>query len=251
MTSKKSPTQIDVWHADTARLTKYDRQHLLKLLPVVEQQRYKNISHPRRRHEFLLGRAMVRQQFSLRYGVSPQEWHIKPNENGKPKIYANPIRIDFSISHSSGVVTCAVSEHGSLGLDIEQVSTKRDIDSIAGRIFNITEQNWFDQRDKQIKLKRFYRLWTLKEAWAKSTGAGIGAILQGVDLIDANTVRQPFDDDNFGFFCNAENLGTSDHWLCHFELLENMAGAIALKKENDWQPPILHLHDFIYPHSIE
>ncbi len=250
MTNNDSPMKISVWYADSRKLSENETRQLLTLLPSSEQQRYDSIKLPRRRNEFLVGRAMVRQQLASHYDQPPQHWEIIPNKNGKPKITAGPIRPDFSISHSRGVVACAIVDSGPLGIDIEHINYKRDIDAIARKIFNPTEQTWFNQK-KALKTNRFYQLWTLKEAWAKATEKGINAILCGTDLMHPDTTQKTFNEENFTFFCPHKDKAISNYWLCHFTLAKHFICGVVLNKNNEDKIPILTLHNYIVKNRTE
>lgn len=236
---------IDVHYANTAALNSCNIPDYLALLSSTEQQRYQEIKLPRRRSEFLLGRAMLRQQLSSRYGTSPQNWPIEPNNNGKPKLIDGSIRPDFSISHSKGLVACAITTHGPLGLDIEQINPNRNIKTLAARIFNTAERAWFDHPDTAIRTARFYQLWTLKEAWAKATETGVGAILKGVDLMAEQTKVQLFNQDNKAFFHSDETSNTANYWLCSFDLENKFAASLALDRAKNPTTPQLTLRNFL------
>ena len=61
---------------------------------------------------------------------------------------------------------------------------KTDIGKIAGRFFSIGEQKLVDEGGTDT----FYRLWTMKEAYAKFTGRGIGEVLAGTDVTQLQNV---------------------------------------------------------------
>jgi len=237
--------QISVWYADSTQLSKGEEKRLIALLSPPEKQRYHDIKLPRRRNEFLLGRAMVREQLCSRYGQQAQSWQIKPNDNGKPEITAGPIRPNFSISHSKGIVVCTIAERGPLGIDVEYIDPKRDLNTIATEIFNATEQQWFNQKNRPLKRRRFYQLWTLKEAWAKATGVGIGAILRGADLMQTGAPPQGFSEETSAFFCSDNSGEILNYWLCHFILSKDFVCGIALHRNSEEQPPKLTIHNYV------
>ncbi len=91
------------------------------------------------------------------YSVSP---------SGKPYVEGNPVY--FSISHSGNMVFCALSEFP-IGVDIEQI---RPIPEKAWRrIFTENELNYISSAEhEQEKTRRFFTLWTRKEAIFKVQG---------------------------------------------------------------------------------
>lgn len=245
MENKSNPVQISVWHADSTQLSEVEKNQLIALLSPSEQQRYHDIKLPRRRNEFLLGRAMVREQLCSRYDQQAQSWQIEPNDNGKPEVTAGSIRPNFSISHSKGIVVCTIAECGPLGIDVEYIDSKRDLNTIAAEVFNATEQQWFNQKNRSLKRRRFYQLWTLKEAWAKATGVGIGAILRGADLMQTSASLQGFSEEKSAFFCSGNSGVISNYWLCHFILSKDFVCGIALHRNNEELPPKLTIHNYV------
>ncbi len=91
------------------------------------------------------------------YSVSP---------SGKPYVEGNSVY--FSISHSDNIVFCALSEFP-IGVDIERI---RPITKSAWkRIFTDSELDYLSSsRNEAEKLRRFFTLWTRKEAVFKIDG---------------------------------------------------------------------------------
>ena len=77
-----------------------------------------------------------------------------------------------SLTHTAGAVAVAVAAEGKVGVDVEVLT--RDIDPRDGfrRFFTDAEWTWIHQAETTA---RFLRLWTLKEAWSKAIGLGLGA----------------------------------------------------------------------------
>ena len=56
--------------------------------------------------------------------------------------------------------------------------------SVAKRFFSETEYHWiYDTENVSVQAERFFRLWTLKEAYAKATGNGIAAEIYAASYI--------------------------------------------------------------------
>lgn len=97
-------------------------------------------------------------------------------ENGAP--YLTGCDLCVSISHSGELVACAVSEQP-VGIDIEQVKA---IDLQITRHVCTPEEKTAIFGDAPVPegicrdermLRRFYEIWTAKEAWFKKQGTGI------------------------------------------------------------------------------
>ena len=98
------------------------------------------------------------------------DYEIAYNSQGKP--YFLLFReIFFNISHSSNYVACVIGDRP-VGIDIEKAREGRQ--NLAKRFFDISEAEWIKECDSD---ERFFRIWTLKEAYGKATGQGVLDIL--------------------------------------------------------------------------
>lgn len=111
----------------------------------------------------------------LEYAVSQQfPWVVHPlaisvAEGGKPYLVSEP-GIHFSLSHSGGWAVCAVSDHP-VGVDIEQCEPGRR--DVAARFFHPEEVRHLNTLLPSARDDAFYKLWTLKESFVKTTGRGL------------------------------------------------------------------------------
>ncbi|APC97704.1 4'-phosphopantetheinyl transferase family protein [Francisella frigiditurris] len=89
-------------------------------------------------------------------------------ESGKPTLINK--ELEFSISHTSEYIIMSVAKD-EIGVDIEQVRDKRNLEKIAFRFFSKLE---YEQLRQSSNYKNdFFVLWTLKEAEVKKSGLGI------------------------------------------------------------------------------
>lgn len=97
-----------------------------------------------------------------------KDFTLEYGKNGKP--YISDTDIYFNLSHSENTVMCAVSDM-EIGCDAEKVT---DIDlEIAKRFFHRAEYEILAECTDTEKCDMFFRLWTLKESFVKSTGLGM------------------------------------------------------------------------------
>lgn len=97
-----------------------------------------------------------------------KDFTLEYGKNGKP--YISDKDIYFNLSHSENTVMCAVSDM-EIGCDAEKVA---DIDlEIAKRFFHRAEYEMLAECTDTEKCDMFFRLWTLKESFVKSTGLGM------------------------------------------------------------------------------
>lgn len=90
-------------------------------------------------------------------------------EGGKPYLINEP-NVHFSLSHSAGWAVCALSDHP-VGVDIERCEPGRR--DVASRFFHKDEVRYLNSLLPSMRDDAFYKLWTLKESFVKSTGRGL------------------------------------------------------------------------------
>lgn len=107
---------------------------------------------------------------------------ILRTHNGKP--YVDIEGVHFSISHTDGLVVCAVSDLP-VGVDCEKLTRKTDvrIDSFANRYFTKNEKALLSSSDN--KRLAFFKIWCGKEATIKKLGGTI-AYLKRIDTTEEN-----------------------------------------------------------------
>ena len=95
---------------------------------------------------------------------------VKAGERGKPYLFQYP-DIHFNISHSGRAAVCAVGKNV-LGVDVELVRpVKRPS---FRRILTEGERQRLDHCPAKERDREFFRIWTLKESYAKALGSGLG-----------------------------------------------------------------------------
>lgn len=97
---------------------------------------------------------------------------ISYKENKKP--YFENENIYFNLSHSNTKVMCAISNK-EIGCDVEAINNdKKDIIKIAKKYFTNNEYDFIiSAQNEDEQIKRFFRLWTLKESFIKNVGLGL------------------------------------------------------------------------------
>jgi 4'-phosphopantetheinyl transferase len=149
----------------------------------------------------LLVRALLRAELARHYPAPAAVWQILRDESGAPRLAdaggTSPPYI--SLSHSGDRVACAISAEDPIGVDIESIRADRPVAALAEAAFGPVEA----AAVARIGSAEFYRLWTLREALAKATGAGFGLLVNRVDLVppesEAPERRQCFDGRDWRF----------------------------------------------------
>ncbi|MEI6950386.1 4'-phosphopantetheinyl transferase superfamily protein [Paraflavisolibacter sp. H34] len=145
----------------------------LHRLPLSLQQRNGRYKRWQDRHTHLLGKLLLLDGLK-RYGY-PDDCleQLQYNPFGRPFLPGAP---DFNISHSGGLVVCALTPGGRLGIDCEKVrpldfTTVRDVMSAA---------QWEEIYRAADPLRAFFRLWVIKESVAKAEEKGLNLCLPAI-----------------------------------------------------------------------
>ena len=101
---------------------------------------------------------------------------IEAGKTGKPYLASSP-QLEFNISHTKNAVVAALSDKP-VGVDVERIR-QTDI-SLACDIFTENEFMYLNS-DEEGRLRRFFDLWTKKEALIKHNGDGLPDNLKTID----------------------------------------------------------------------
>jgi len=117
-------------------------------------------------------RILVRGILSDILDVPPMALDFVEGPHGRPGLRPGTARLDFNASRSRNWVGLLVTDGTACGLDVEDVSRKADYLSIA-RAFAPEERALLEEASVEERRRRFFALWTLKEATLKALGAGL------------------------------------------------------------------------------
>ncbi len=151
------------------------RDRYLPLLSPEEHERMARLVFERDRHRFLLTRALVRTMLSRYAKVAPADWQFIANVHGRPEILDRPAGVPdlrFNISHTDGLIACAVTIGREVGVDVEHVG-RRLTQDIASRSFAPAEVEHLRSLPDEEQERVFFDYWTLKEAYIKARGFGL------------------------------------------------------------------------------
>jgi 4'-phosphopantetheinyl transferase len=177
-----APGQVDIWLTSLARGVSGELQLAYQqLLSASERERWQRflVEGPRLQH--LVARALVRTTLS-RYAAVPEDaWQFEPNRYGRPYVSQPTAFRDlyFNLSHTDGLVACAVSRSSDIGVDVENIQRDLDILALAPSVFAPTEVASVRQSSPDDRSDYFFSYWTLKEAYIKARGMGLSLALDG------------------------------------------------------------------------
>ena len=151
------------------------RERYLTLLSADEHARMARLVFERDRRRFLLTRALVRTMLSRYAAVAPQDWTFMANVHGRPELLDRPDGVPdlrFNISHTEGLIACAVTIGREVGVDVEHVGRRLTRD-VPARFFAPREVADLNAVPEPERDRMFFDYWTLKEAYIKARGFGL------------------------------------------------------------------------------
>ena len=208
----------EVWVRHTGEVSPGELAAWTTVLSSAELARAERFRSTEDRRDYIAAHALTRAALSREAGIMPADWTLLPDPRGKPAVtgpQGGTPPLSFSLSHTRGLVACAVTRGGQIGVDVERLDRGADARAIADRFFSAEEAAMLRQCPDSDRSCRFVELWTLKEAWLKGEGGGLSL---GLDTCIFSL------DGSSGIYFSSGQIG----W--HFLLLatQSPAGRIAL-----------------------
>ena len=154
-------------------------QKLELILSPDEKLRAHRFKYQRHRRRYIVRHAILRKILGKYTGCNPSQLQFLYEQMGKPVLVSNGnIELpSFNLSGSNEIAG-AVTLKGSVGVDIEFINPNTDWESLAKHFFSVNEYKTILSFAPDQRQNAFFDLWTLKEAYLKATGEGIGGLEQ-------------------------------------------------------------------------
>ncbi len=168
------PSTTHIWHVDL-KLTDSDFHQLKDYLNPEEQQRLQRYTHQRAQQQFLATRGRLKQLLASYTGIAPSDIQFETGQYGKPRLAGTTIDdgLVFNVSHSDAMALIVISTNCALGIDIERIHSRHNLQGMAQRCFSNQELSSWNQLTEPHKTTQFYAYWCAKEAFLKATGRGL------------------------------------------------------------------------------
>ena len=153
-----------------------------ELLSVQEQEKAARFRFVRDKNSYIITHAVLRSILGVHLDSQPAEIEFISNDFGKPSLAEKYKKINFNLSHSSGLSALAFSTGSEIGVDVEKIDPEFDFNLIAKAHFSRAENSFIHEVPGKER-ERFYIVWTRKEALLKAVGTGIG------DYLDVEVFR--------------------------------------------------------------
>jgi 4'-phosphopantetheinyl transferase len=186
---------VHVHYCFTHAITDDEHGASLEVLSADERARASRFVFAPDARAFVAAHALVRRALSLYVDVAPPRWVLTQNSYGKPRLFDTPDgeSLQFNLSHTRGLVACAVARRSELGIDVEPIQTRVAPLELAQRFFSpaeVAELRACVDQDRQI---RFVEIWTLKEAFIKALGLGLSHPLDSFSFRRDDPARVGFE----------------------------------------------------------
>lgn len=176
MTLSLAPNEAHIWLVNPQSIT--DEALLQSYFPLMneaESTQQQRFLRPIDRHRYLVTRALARTTLSHYMNRAPEDWKFDFNDYGRPEVSADQqdIPLRFNISHTNELIAMVVNLTDDAGVDVEDVSRRVGVMSIADFSFAPGESKDLQSLTGQEQKDRFFLYWTLKEAYIKARGMGL------------------------------------------------------------------------------
>ena len=202
---------VHIWWRGTEGLEETEMSAAYATLSADERVRREQFYFARDRREYTIAHDLLRRSLSKYDTVAPKDWVFRADERGKPFVSStswdkagsrlghdsdggHQRPLSFSLSHTRGLVACAIGVNMPIGVDVERLDAPLDPLELAERCLSQREAAALKRKCGEARALRFLEFWTLKEAFIKATGTGLSQPLseisfelnpQGVPVLDA------------------------------------------------------------------
>jgi 4'-phosphopantetheinyl transferase len=172
--------RVEVWLVATEDINDESRSAARAFLNESEHARNKRFRVEESRDQHLVGRVLVRRMLSRYAAVPERAWIFETNRYGRPSVLQPAAfrHLHFNMSHTDGLVACAVSERRAVGVDVENVGREVDPVSLGSLVFAPEEMAAVLASPPERRRDRFFSYWTLKESYIKARGLGVSLPLE-------------------------------------------------------------------------
>lgn len=189
---------------------------LLAALSDEERQRAARLVFEEDRLAYIAAHHLLRVTLAPLLGTAPEAIEMSSGPGGRPEL-AGPAsaKVSFNLSHTRGLVACAVSFDTVVGVDVELVRDLPDVAALARSTLAPAELHELDRIPPASRSRAFLRRWTIKEAYAKATGRGLSLPLTAISLRAADTATPTVQDAETGMALPGVRVSAWNHDHTH------------------------------------
>lgn len=154
----------------------------LDLLGERERMRGRRLQTALLQHHYLAAHTALRQVLGWQLQTDPARMNFAIDVRGKPSLPAH--HLAFNLSHSGAHALIALTNDGSIGVDLEGGERLSEVDELAERVFAASELTYFQTLVASERRQYFLTTWTRKEAVLKALGVGLPGGMDQVVIAD-------------------------------------------------------------------
>ena len=177
---------VRVWTMKVDEAAMADRlDDFSKLLSCDERNRMNRFYHVEDRVRFAVTRSLLRVMLSRAVAIEPRDWRFRLTAHGRPELDmpgADVLPLRFNVSHTRGLLACAVTLYRDVGVDVEYIN-RHVMHDLADRFFAPPEVADLRSMPTEVQPDRFFDYWTLKEAYIKARGLGLSIPLHHFSFV--------------------------------------------------------------------
>lgn len=168
-----SPAEVHLWLCSPDDVAESSLAACERLLDGEDARAAARLSRPQDRRLRLISRALLRSVLARYVGRAAPDLRFRRDEHGRPQVVGG-CDVAFSLSHTAGLIACAVTRGGSaVGVDVERLQPRDLTATVARRFFSEAERARLEGVATEMRAAEFFSYWVLKEAYVKAIGRGI------------------------------------------------------------------------------
>lgn len=225
------PTQLDFWFIQPEKVPDNLLPQYRQLINAEELTRIHRYRFAKDQRNALITRAFIRCILAKYLNTPATKLSFGKNKHDKPFLLNNPQELTFNLSHTDGLIACAIHQGANIGCDVENSERNNDVLSIANRYFSTQEVTKLFSLPRNKQQAAFFHYWTLKEAYIKACGQGLAISLQDFSF-HLEHLEQDINQDIAISFAQHRNDRPEhwQHWL--FKPNNQHTAAISLNRRN-------------------
>jgi 4'-phosphopantetheinyl transferase len=177
--------ELRVFYARSdAHMTDPQVARCIAMLSPEERARHLRFRFEEDQRSFLAAHALTRGVLARELRTEPSALRFAEGARGRPELLSPACepRLRFNLSHTRGMVACALAIETDVGVDVERLDRRVNIDSLSAAAFSAAERAGLEELEGEAQRHRFFELWTLKEAYIKAVGMGFALPLGAITL---------------------------------------------------------------------
>jgi len=215
-------SRTEVFFAETENIIS-SYSELKNFVSQEELQRAQKFYSDADRMTYICCHSILRLILSLRLGANPKDLNFIIDKYNKP--WLNVSSAFFNITHTKNAFAIAFSKNCKIGVDLEVINERINIDAVIRNHFDQKEWNYILCKNEGTVRDRFIQLWTHKEALLKAIGTGITNDLKKI------IVSEPVNNLDRNFFGGIENKALSKEYFIYSAKLLNYYLSVAVPKK--------------------